>query len=237
MPLSELRDYIDDWWRPADDGRPAMPRSAREHRLKPFDRAYFEEGNSKLSQRMAAGTSSIPAGIFCAQPLPTPAIDELALDTLLAFMRNPCRGFLEQRLGVRLGYGEELDADKDRSRSIRSNSGSCARHCSTRYSPVAALPRPARASRPVASCRTASPAHGRSPGRSIPARRCWKPPARGRALDTHSQSFTLESGGLRLHGILAGLRDGRLRRISASRAHGNALLPFWINHLCGCAQS
>lgn len=238
LPLSELRNYIDDWWRPADDGRPASATLTREHRLKPFDRAYFEEGgllSSFRSEWLPAAHERSSAGIFCAQPLPTPAIDELALDTLLAFMRNPCRGFLEQRLGVRLGYGEELDADEEplaldtleqwQLREALLNTvlaGGSAAAASARFTASGQLPHGFAGTRALA--RTLD-----SCAPLLETASAWA------ALDTHSQSFTLESGGLRLHGILAGLRDGRLRRISASRTHGNALLPFWINHLCGCA--
>ncbi len=238
LPLSELRNYLDAWWLAAEDGRAASTVLTREHRLKPFDRAYFEKDGTLWSFRSewlpAAGEPAAPED-FCTQPLPAPALTELALDALLAFMRSPCRGFLEQRLGVRFAHSDEADADEEplaldtlerwqlREALIGTKlAGSSAEAGAARFTATGQLP------------------HGYAGRRALEetlddCEPLLETASTWAVLDARSEDFALEFDGLRLHGTLGGLRGGRLLRISVSKAHGGSLLPFWISHLCCCA--
>lgn len=239
LPLSELRNHIDSWWY-SDDERPASEVLTREHRLKPFDRAYFEPGNPLFSFRhewLPAASEPGTATAFCAQDLPTPPLDELSLDSLLAFMRNPCRGFLEQRLGVRLDDAGEAADDEE----------PMALDALARWQLQTALIDTALAGKDIDTIERVLSSSGQLPhgyaGRQTldagldSSHSLLATAADWAALPTHSEEFLLDFDGLRLRGSLSGLRAGRLLRISASKAHGRVLLPFWIQHLCCCAAS
>lgn len=238
LPVAELRDYIDAHWRVADDSRPASRLLTREHRLKPFDRSYFQAGQPLQSFRhewlpALAGTGGYTT--FCERPLTKPAVGEVGLATLLAFFRNPCGGFLGQRLGVRFASIDEAPRDEEpialdslvswqlREQLIGTALGDGDILAGTeRITARGVLP------------------HGHAGALALEAvtaksELLLETAARWSVLKVQSRELQLEIGNTRLHGTLGGLRDGRLLQITASKRHGGSLLPFWIRHLFWCA--
>jgi exodeoxyribonuclease V gamma subunit len=83
--------------------------------LQPFDPANFVppvpfsfDGHGFAGAR--AARHAAPPARFLPVPLPAPALGDVALDELVAFLSNPARAFLVQRLGVTLsGPADEID--------------------------------------------------------------------------------------------------------------------------------
>ncbi len=76
-----------------------------EHPLTAYSERYFNGSSERLfsyAQQWlpAASASSAALSPFCAEPLAAEPFDELDLDELLAFYRNPCRYFFQHRLRV-----------------------------------------------------------------------------------------------------------------------------------------
>ena len=229
LPLAELRDYLDAHWHHGEGARPASAALTREHRLKPFDRAYFAPGHALASFRaewLPAATGAAGATAFCAAPLPAPLQEpgeDLALDAVLGFFRNPCRGFLEQRLGVRFARVGEASEDQEPVTVDHLAQWQLRERLATAV--LAGDDLAAGAARYVASgalphgyAGTLALAQATQAGEDLLASA-----ARWSALPAHSESIELRVAGLRLHGTLGGLRGGRLLRITPSTSHGGSL--------------
>lgn len=122
--VAQLREHLAAGWRlagAADEAQagPALLQALTvEHRLQPFDRAYFLQpehgGDPRLHshesawregwQRLGEGHAGTPP----AAPLP-PALPDgpLSLQRLAGMLRNPAASFLAERLGVRLRAGDD----------------------------------------------------------------------------------------------------------------------------------
>lgn len=110
IPLSELRDVLDTMI-----GTPDAV--TVRHPLQPFDARNFRAGEpfsfdaAALAGARAAQRPSAPDPGFLPAPLPEHDPGPVDLADLIAFVVNPARGFLEQRLGVRISELDEEIAD------------------------------------------------------------------------------------------------------------------------------
>ena len=127
--ISDLLDCIVSRWSPSPNFAEVRQRLEIQHPLQAFSWRYFE-GDSRLFSHVTeyaeglsaaatgeAGKNKVTAGetrtpgfdVFCPEPL-TPvenAQASVSLDQLSAFLGNPSRHFLQQRLGIRFGRLEE----------------------------------------------------------------------------------------------------------------------------------
>jgi exodeoxyribonuclease V gamma subunit len=98
--VSQLRDYLAAGW-----SGEVLAQRTTEHPLQPFSRRYFE-GDAALfthAREWRAAHSAEPSAQPPAPPLPAFAPDPrvpLGVASLAAFLRNPARAFLRERLGV-----------------------------------------------------------------------------------------------------------------------------------------
>jgi exodeoxyribonuclease V gamma subunit len=115
VPIGELLDAVDATVRcePTGDGPPprASERIRVRHPLQPFDPRNFTTGEDSapwsfdavaLQGARALTAPRGPAPPFLTEPLPTLAEGNVELDDLVAFLGQPVRAFLRQRLGVSL---------------------------------------------------------------------------------------------------------------------------------------
>jgi exodeoxyribonuclease V gamma subunit len=118
VPIGELLDAVDATVRCADE--PHVRASARvevRHPLQPFDPRNFVGGAEwsfdpvALDGARALSGPRPPAAPFLSAPLPARVADDIELDDLVAFVRQPVRAFLRQRLGVTLRDDEDEVAD------------------------------------------------------------------------------------------------------------------------------
>jgi exodeoxyribonuclease V gamma subunit len=117
VPIGELLDAIDATVRRLDD--PLAPASARvsvRHPLQPFDPRNFTGAPWSFDHVALGGAQSLegprhPTGSFLSAPLPARPTGDIDLDDLVAFMQQPVRAFLRQRLGITLRDDEAEVAD------------------------------------------------------------------------------------------------------------------------------
>ncbi|WP_165352094.1 exodeoxyribonuclease V subunit gamma [Solidesulfovibrio carbinolicus] len=109
VAISELLDCIDSRSRSADEPRPSE-RLLRIHRLQSFHSDYFRpHGDPRFFSYSSENCQCARERGKGGTPFVTAALDErpgllpapLGLDLLRRFLENPCRFFLENRLGVR----------------------------------------------------------------------------------------------------------------------------------------
>ena len=129
--VAQLRDHLAAGWRPAgaEGLAPAQARArllqglTLEHRLQPFDAAYFAAGGDPRlfshahEWRPASGPG--PAGTAPEADREDDVIDPgpfdgpLTLRLLADFLKNPARSFLQQRLGIALPEEETAPLDDE----------------------------------------------------------------------------------------------------------------------------
>lgn len=124
--VAQLRDHLAQGWRlVGDDDVPVHQAGQRllealtvEHRMQPFDDAYFrQQGDPRLFSHarewQAVGAARMEGQpVSAGLPLPSPApVEVLGLDDLAEFIRAPVRGFLRQRLNVFLGEDDPTGED------------------------------------------------------------------------------------------------------------------------------
>ncbi|MFZ4288985.1 exodeoxyribonuclease V subunit gamma, partial [Variovorax sp. HJSM1_2] len=123
--LAQLRDHVAAGWRmesdAADvpgDGKALLHALTVEHKLQPFDRAYFT-GESVLFSyahewRSSVSAAQTPGDQMSAQPLPpfTPKAP-LSIAQLARFVKSPAQAFFEQRLQVVLKLQETVSEDQE----------------------------------------------------------------------------------------------------------------------------
>lgn len=110
--VSQLRDYLDAGW-----SGEVLAQRTTEHPLQPFSRRYFE-GDARLftharEWRAAHGGGDAPQAV---PPVPAFVPDPrvpLTVAQLAAFLRNPAKAFLRERLGVVFDPGEEEGEDHE----------------------------------------------------------------------------------------------------------------------------
>ncbi|MET0578342.1 MAG: exodeoxyribonuclease V subunit gamma [Ilumatobacteraceae bacterium] len=118
VPVHELLDSVDATVRTVD-GRRASEAITRHHPLQPADRRCFVPGAlgtdgpwgfdpQLLAGAIAASGPRRSPPPFLDQPLPAVPEPFVALDDLVALLHHPVRGFLRQRLGIRLRTDAEL---------------------------------------------------------------------------------------------------------------------------------
>ena len=111
--VSQLRDYLAAGW----SGEVLAQRST-EHPLQPFSRRYFE-GDAALfthAREWRAAHSAEPSAQLPAPPLPAFEPDPrvpLGVASLAAFLRNPARAFLRERLGVVFDPAQDEEGDDE----------------------------------------------------------------------------------------------------------------------------
>lgn len=120
-PVNELVDVID-----ATFGSAAVARITLEHPLQPFSRRYFDGSDPRLrnfdtESLDGARALRTPPGQrhefrLVRGPLPREPddeADEITLDSLVRFFRNPAKAFLQERLGIYLGDEPEGLDDRE----------------------------------------------------------------------------------------------------------------------------
>ncbi|RBO93841.1 exodeoxyribonuclease V subunit gamma [Nocardia puris] len=113
IPVAEVLDAVR-----AHVGAAGMREIVTRHPLQGFDRRNFLADNPfsfdevALAGAVAAGAAPAPRPPFLAEPLPMPDQGDVALADLIAFAEHPVRGFLWQRLGLRVPDHEEDIADR-----------------------------------------------------------------------------------------------------------------------------
>ncbi len=110
--VAELRDYINRGWS-AEDEKPAADMLTVEYPLQPFSRHCFS-GCQKTASYASEWLPQAPASsalslAFVQDPLPPPeSYQQVDLNCLVRFWNHPVRFFLEQRMGLRSRYQEEV---------------------------------------------------------------------------------------------------------------------------------
>ncbi len=118
--VAELRDYINRGWSAGEQGskegeeeKPAADMLTVEYPLQPFSRHCFS-GCQKIASYASEWlpqpfSSSSRSLAFVQDPLPPPeSYQQVDLNRLVRFWNHPVRFFLEQRMGLRSRYQEEL---------------------------------------------------------------------------------------------------------------------------------
>jgi exodeoxyribonuclease V gamma subunit len=114
--VAELRDYINRGWSASpEEGeeQPAADTLTVEYPLQPFSRHCFS-GNPKTASYASEWLPQAPASsdqplAFVQVPLPPPeSYKQVDLSRLVRFWNHPVRFFLEQRMGLRSRYEEEV---------------------------------------------------------------------------------------------------------------------------------
>ncbi|RWX49148.1 DNA helicase/exodeoxyribonuclease V, gamma subunit, partial [Candidatus Electrothrix communis] len=114
--VAELRDYINRGWSAGREGKAAQPVAELltvEYPLQPFSRHCFS-GNPKIASYASEWlpkSRPFPACscAFLQGPLPQPEpCQQVDLSRLVRFWNHPVRFFLEQRMGLRSRYAEEV---------------------------------------------------------------------------------------------------------------------------------
>lgn len=112
IPVAELLDVVR-----AHVGADAMAQVLTRHPLQSFDRRNFDPAapfsfdTVALAGARAGARVPEPAPPFLPEPLPPAERGDVALADLIAFAEHPVRGFLWQRLGLRVPEHEEDLAD------------------------------------------------------------------------------------------------------------------------------
>lgn len=126
--VAQLRDHLASGWlleggpeRPADAAKALLAALTLEHRLQPFDPAYFSaSGDSRLFSyaqewQAAAPSMEVPGGTR-ARGECLDAIDDsgqLTLAALREFAKSPASAFLQRRLGIRFAADEPEEEDHE----------------------------------------------------------------------------------------------------------------------------
>lgn len=105
---------------PESARRRVLQRLLTRHHLQPFDERYFLSraprwfsfASEYFNAASGLGTRSAP---WSGQsvPLLQPAVGRVRLEALAAFIANPCRAFLQQRLGIDLGVTDDELSDTE----------------------------------------------------------------------------------------------------------------------------
>jgi len=113
--VSELLDMVDRGFVAAEGGRPSAQWVTR-HPLQPFSRRYFT-GDRRLfsyarewieaSRQAGCGERDAAALLTTELSEPESALRWVTLEGLTQFFKNPARWLLRERLGIRVGEGEE----------------------------------------------------------------------------------------------------------------------------------
>ena len=121
VPVGELLDALDDTARAAA-GRSVRDQVLTRHPLQPFDPRTVRPGAlgrtgpftfdpaAGRGARVAAGPRQPTPG-FLATPLPPSLSADVELESLVALLTNPAKGFLRQRLGVVIPFEEDDPPD------------------------------------------------------------------------------------------------------------------------------
>ncbi|RJO68241.1 exodeoxyribonuclease V subunit gamma [Nocardia panacis] len=113
IPVAELLDTLR-----AHVGPEGMGAVVTRHPLQSFDRRNFRADRpfsfdpAALAGAHAAGALAQPRPAFLPAPLPLPEPSDIGLAELISFTEHPVRGFLWQRLGIRVPEHEEDIADR-----------------------------------------------------------------------------------------------------------------------------
>ncbi|HLS79129.1 MAG TPA: exodeoxyribonuclease V subunit gamma [Nocardia sp.] len=108
IPVAELLDAVR-----AHVGEAATGEVVTRHPLQSFDRRNFDPARPRsfdsvaLAGARAAAAPARPAPPLLSEPLPAPERGDVALSDLISFAEHPIRGFLWQRLGLRVPEHEE----------------------------------------------------------------------------------------------------------------------------------
>ena len=230
---SELCDFIDHQWTDAD-GRPLSGQLLRKHPLKPFDPRYFEDGAALFSYQhhwCLAGTMHTEVKPLEAVKPPS----QIEWSTFERFIEHPCRGFLNQRLGVFFrspdqGFddSEPMSLDPLAQYSLKDGLAAVAL-ADGDVRQWTAQQRQSGAVQPGYAGQLAlEKTQAKLSGLIEQLAHYRHQPATSAALD-------LEVAGHRLVGTLAGLRGGTLVNWHAGTVTLRHLLKWWINHLAGSA--
>ncbi|MGW0179220.1 exodeoxyribonuclease V subunit gamma [Nocardia sp. NPDC003345] len=113
VPIAELLDTLR-----AHVGDAGLPAVLTRHPLQPHDRRNFDAAHpfsfdpvAFAAARAVTVSPAEPSGLLT-RTLPAAAITEIGLAELVAFLEHPVRGFLWQRLGLRVPDQEEDLADR-----------------------------------------------------------------------------------------------------------------------------
>jgi exodeoxyribonuclease V gamma subunit len=185
-----------------------------------------------------------PAGPFLVEPLPAPGPEwqDVPVERLARFFRNPCRYLLEQRLGLELRREEEALEDDEPWRPAISG-----------RSPLVDLLLPALLEgMSLADARTLARAGAEVPEGAF-ARHALERDLQALAafargvreftaqplLAPHAASLELVVDGTpwRVHGAFGGLRPGGLLHARYARLGPGAYLTAWLAHLLLCATA
>ncbi len=88
------------------DGTPLSRQCTTEHRLQPFDPAYFDGRLTSFDPAGFRGATALlrPRTVAAQTPIPVgEPLTAITLESLIAFFRHPARAFLKTRLGLYLG--------------------------------------------------------------------------------------------------------------------------------------
>ena len=234
LPLSELRDYLDTHWSPG-----AADTLTRRHHLKPFNAGYFQPDSGMFSYRrewLPAARGAVNAARFATTALaPLPA-EALGIDTLARFYRNPCRAFFNERFGVRFTEPGEVGEDREPFALDALQAHALKRElvqAALSGADVGATDRLllARGQLPLGRAGTLLLHGERARVRGLVERIAeWS------RVTPRSIEIQIDFGSRALRGAIGGLRGSLLREFTpSSEARGNALVDFWIRHLCACA--
>jgi exodeoxyribonuclease V gamma subunit len=113
--VSQLRDYLAAGW-----SGEVLAQRTTEHPLQPFSRRYFE-GDPRLFTHAREWRAAHASGNALAVPAAVPPVPAFVPDPrmpltvaqLAAFLRNPAKAFLRERLGVVFNPGDEEGEDHE----------------------------------------------------------------------------------------------------------------------------
>ena len=122
--VAQLRDHLAAGWRLQGDERPGdaagaalLARLTVEHRLQPFNSAYFSNSGDGLFSyarewRAGAPTTHQDAGASASLPA-LPRSEPLTLRVLSDFLKDPVRSFFERRLGIHFNDADVAGEDHE----------------------------------------------------------------------------------------------------------------------------
>jgi exodeoxyribonuclease V gamma subunit len=234
--VSELLDYLDQLSAGA-----ARKQLVAHHPLQPFSRRYFEpdSGLFSYSPAMAAaarrlGEAAAPPAPLLPQDLPDPDPEwrQIELQQLLYFYANPTRFLLQQRLGIRLEPGEGLLETRD----------PFGLDFFPRQELARGLVEQALEGRGGGALEARWRAAGRLPQGNIGARLFAREADHAavfvanlvqiyESAPERSLAVDLSLGGLRLVGVLTGVRPDGLFGYSVHKIWDGQLIELWLRHL------
>ncbi len=115
--VAQLRDHLAAGWRLEghDDGRALLHALTVDHKLQPFDAAYFAgPGDGRHFSYATEWRAASAHGAASDEPLPPIAREEsLTLRLLSDFLKDPVRAFFQRRLAIHFADAEAAQADHE----------------------------------------------------------------------------------------------------------------------------